>query len=107
MGVSVVLAGSVMAVARNGLMRREPFEPCVVVGGVEIEQGHNDAAIDEIHKAIEAGYRPFIPYAVLAAAYALEGKMDKAKSPWRKPVASIPISRSNGLSRIRRTCRRL
>ena len=50
------------------------------MGGVEIEQGHNDAAIDEIRKAIEAGYRPFIPYAVLAASYALEGKMDEAKS---------------------------
>src|SRR5271166_4565337 len=32
MGISVVLADSVMAVARNGLMRREPFEPRFVVG---------------------------------------------------------------------------
>jgi hypothetical protein len=32
MGISVVLAGLVMAVARNGLMRREPFEPRFVVG---------------------------------------------------------------------------
>jgi hypothetical protein len=31
-GVSVVLARSVMAVARNGLMWREPFEPRVVIG---------------------------------------------------------------------------
>ena len=66
-------------------MRLSPRDPRAglwhfAMGGVEIEQGHNDAAIDEIHKAIEAGYRPFIPYAVLAAAYALEGKMDEAKS---------------------------
>ena len=47
---------------------------------MEIEQGHYDAAIDEIHKAIEAGFRNYIPYAVLAASYALKGKMDKAKS---------------------------
>jgi hypothetical protein len=32
MGISVVLAGSVMAVARNGFMRGEPFEPRVVIG---------------------------------------------------------------------------
>jgi len=66
-------------------MRLSPRDPRAglwhfAMGGVEIEQGHNEAAIDEIHKAIEAGYRPFIPYAVLAAAYALEGKMDEAKS---------------------------
>jgi adenylate cyclase len=66
-------------------MRLSPRDPRAglwhfAMGGVEIEQGHNDAAIDEIRKAIEAGYRPFIPYAVLAASYALEGKMDEAKS---------------------------
>jgi hypothetical protein len=32
MGISVVLASSVMTVTRNGLMRREPFEPGVVIG---------------------------------------------------------------------------
>ena len=31
-------------------------------------------------KAIETGFRPYIPYAMLAAAYALDGKMDEAKS---------------------------
>ena len=38
-----------------------------------------------IHKAIEAGFRNFIPYADLAAAYALDGRMDEASRPWRKP----------------------
>jgi hypothetical protein len=32
MGVSVVLASSVVAVARNGFMRGEPFEPRGVIG---------------------------------------------------------------------------
>ena len=30
---------------------------------------------------VEAGFRTFIPYADLAAAYALDGRMDEAKSP--------------------------
>ncbi len=51
------------------------------IGDVELGQGHNGAGIDEIHKAIEAGFRNFIPYADLAAAYALDGRMDEAKSP--------------------------
>jgi TolB-like protein/Tfp pilus assembly protein PilF len=50
------------------------------IGSTELEQGHYDAAIDEFHKAIESGYRPYMPYANLAAAYALDGKMDDAKS---------------------------
>jgi len=50
------------------------------IGSAELEQGHYDAAIDEFHKAIESGYRPYMPYANLAAAYALDGKMDDAKS---------------------------
>jgi adenylate cyclase len=66
-------------------MRLSPRDPRMgafhfAIGGTEIEWGHYDAAIDELHKAIEAGYRPFIPYAVLAASYALLGKMDEAKS---------------------------
>jgi hypothetical protein len=32
MRISVVRAGSVMAVARNGFVRSEPFEPRVVIG---------------------------------------------------------------------------
>jgi hypothetical protein len=31
-GISVVLAGSIMTVARNGFMRREPFERRIVIG---------------------------------------------------------------------------
>jgi adenylate cyclase len=66
-------------------MRLSPRDPKMGswifnIGGVEIEQGHYDAAIDEIHKSIEAGFRSYIPYAVLAASYALKGKMDEAKA---------------------------
>ena len=34
-----------------------------------------------------------------------KARWTRRSPPWRKPAASIPISRSNGLSRIRRTCR--
>ena len=66
-------------------MRLSPRDPKIgtwhmYVGSAEREQGHYDASIDELHKAIESGYRPYIPYANLAAAYALEGKMDESKS---------------------------
>ena len=59
------------------------------VGSVELEQGHYDASIDELHKAIESGYRSYIPYADLAAAYALQGKMDEASFPG-EPAHNAP-----------------
>ena len=91
-------------------MRLSPRDPRIgvwylQVGSAELEQGHYDAAIDELHKALDAGYRAYMVYGNLAAAYALAGKMDEANSAWRKPAASIPVSLSNGRSRIRRTCR--
>jgi adenylate cyclase len=66
-------------------MRLSPRDPRMgtwrfYIGDAELEQGHYAAAIDELHKAIGTGFRPYIPYAALAAAYALEGKMDEAKS---------------------------
>jgi adenylate cyclase len=66
-------------------MRLSPRDPKtgswhMQVANPELEQGHYDASIDELHKAIETGYRSYIPYANLAAAYALQGKMDEAKS---------------------------
>jgi adenylate cyclase len=51
-----------------------------LIADAELEQGHYDAAIDECHKAIEAGNRAYYVYGSLTAAYALEGKMDEAKS---------------------------
>jgi adenylate cyclase len=52
----------------------------VDLGEAEIGLGNFDAAIDEFHKAIDAGYRPFFAYTNLAAAYAHAGKMDEAKA---------------------------
>jgi adenylate cyclase len=66
-------------------MRLSPRDPevptrLISLGMAEVGLGHFDAAIDEFQKAIDAGARNFIPYTNLAAAYALEGKMEEAKS---------------------------
>jgi TolB-like protein/class 3 adenylate cyclase len=66
-------------------MRLSPRDPLIALfhvhsGDAELGLGHFDAAIDEYHNATESGFRPFFVYNDLAAAYALEGKMDEAKS---------------------------
>ena len=66
-------------------MRLSPRDPKIglwrmQVGSAELEQGHYGEAIDELHEAIESGYRSYVPYANLTAAFALEGKMNEAKS---------------------------
>jgi len=66
-------------------MRLSPRDPKIglwysVLGLTELGQWHYDASIDEIHKALDGGFRTYIPYSDLAAAYALEGRMDEAKS---------------------------
>ena len=50
------------------------------MGDAELGLGHFEAAIDEYHLAIDAGWRGFFVYASLAAADALVGKMEEAKS---------------------------
>ena len=50
------------------------------LGMTELGLGHFDAAVVEFQKAIDAGDHSFIPYANLAAAYALAGKTDETKS---------------------------
>ncbi len=66
-------------------MRLSPRDPriglwLVTLGDAELGLGHVDAAVDEYHKAIDAGWRAYQPYRGLAAAYALEGKMEEATS---------------------------
>ena len=66
-------------------MRLSPRDPVigmfhVILGDAELGLGHFDAAIDKYHNAIDAGYRVYFAYSNLAAAYALEGKMDEAKT---------------------------
>ena len=66
-------------------MRLSPRDPriglwLVTLADAELGLGHFDAAIDDYHKAIDAGWRAYQPYSSLAAAYALDGKMEDAKS---------------------------
>jgi len=65
-------------------MRLSPRDP--LVGGWHVQLGdaelglrNFDAAIGAYHESIDDGLRNFVPYVDLAAAYALEGKMDEAK----------------------------
>jgi len=67
-------------------MRLSPHDPFmlfwpVYLGDAELGLGHFDAAIDDYHKAIDLGMQNNMwPYASLAAANALAGKMDDAKT---------------------------
>ena len=66
-------------------MRLSPRDPEVgvwrgLLGMAELGQQHYDAAVDEEHRAIDGGFRPFYVYSDLAVAYALSGKMDEAKT---------------------------
>jgi len=64
------------------LSPRDPETPnrLINLGMAELGLGHFDAAIAEFQQAIDAGAHYFIPYVNLAAAYALAGKMDEAKT---------------------------
>jgi adenylate cyclase len=64
------------------LSPRDPFIGLfhVHVGDAELGLGHFDAALNEYRNATDSGFRTFYAYADLAAAYALEGKMDEAKT---------------------------
>jgi adenylate cyclase len=66
-------------------MRLSPRDPFMLfwpvwVGDAELGLGHFDAAIDAYRRSIDLGFRSFIPYVDLAAAYALQGKMEDAKT---------------------------
>ncbi len=66
-------------------MRLSPRDPRIdfwhfLLGVAEFGQGHYDASIDEYHKALDAGFRIPPTYFRLAAALALVGKMDEAKT---------------------------
>jgi tetratricopeptide (TPR) repeat protein len=78
-------------------MRLSPRDPLIGLfrvqqGDAELGLGHFDAAIDEYRNAIDSGYRTFVAYSNLAAAYALEGKMDEAKTALAEAAGSIPSS---------------
>ena len=58
------------------------------IGDAELGLGHLDAALEEYQKAIEFGYHTRVPD--LAAAYALQGKMDEARSAFSKALQADP-----------------
>jgi adenylate cyclase len=64
------------------LSPREPFSGIwyMHLGLAEICRGRLDAAIEEFKRAIDTGYRPYIPYALLAGAEAAKGNDAEAKS---------------------------
>jgi len=64
------------------LSPRDPGMPLwqTNLADAEMGLGHFDAAIDLIHQSIDAGYRVSYTYRELAAAYALKGKMEDAKT---------------------------
>jgi adenylate cyclase len=66
-------------------MRLSPRDPDIgtwhmYMGDADLGPGNYDGAIAEYRKAIDAGYRTFIPYADMAAALALADRMDEAKA---------------------------
>jgi adenylate cyclase len=65
-------------------MRLSPRDPYlgafqVQTGEAELGLGHPDAAIAQFRPGTASGYRGYVVYAALAAAYAQAGRMDEAK----------------------------
>jgi adenylate cyclase len=52
----------------------------MLLGEAEVGLGDYDAAVEQEHMAVDAGYGPYQPYMISAAAYALAGQFDKARS---------------------------
>jgi tetratricopeptide (TPR) repeat protein len=60
----------------------------VIIGDAEVGLGRLDVAIEEYRKAIEIGYRNRVVN--MAGAYALQGKMDEAKSVLAEALRANP-----------------
>ena len=60
----------------------------VTLGDAEVGLGHLEAAIDEYQKAVDVGYHNRIVN--LAGVYALQGKMDEAKSVLAEALRANP-----------------
>jgi adenylate cyclase len=61
----------------------------VNIGDAEVGLGNLDAAVEQYHKAIDAGYRNRVVN--LAGAYALQGKMEEAKSTLAEARRANPL----------------
>jgi adenylate cyclase len=76
-------------------MRLSPRDPTMglsrtMLADAEMGLGHFDAAIEQVRRAIDAGYRSSYPYETLAAAYALAGKADDAKAALAEALRFSP-----------------
>jgi hypothetical protein len=60
----------------------------VIVGDAEVGLRRLDTAIEEYRKAIDVGYRNRVVN--MAGAYALQGKMEEAKSVLAEALRAIP-----------------
>ena len=77
------------------LMQLSPRDPAMgmsrtILAGAQMGLGQYDDAIDQLHQAIDSGYRSSYPYSQLAAAYALNGKMDEAKAALAEALKFSP-----------------
>ena len=66
-------------------IRLSPRDPILGIWHVlwadaELGRGNFEVAIEHYRHAIDAGFHTYVPYADMAAAYALAGRMDEAKS---------------------------
>ena len=64
----------------------------------EFNSGHVDAALDAVHKMIEAGDHSVTPYLYLATDYALEGKLDEARTALAEALRDNPKLTVKGLT---------
>jgi TolB-like protein/Tfp pilus assembly protein PilF len=77
------------------VMKISPRDPGMgawqsLLGGELDALGQHDAAVLEELKAIDAGYRTYIPYATLAAAYIEMGKPEEARKAWAEAIRANP-----------------
>jgi tetratricopeptide (TPR) repeat protein len=91
-------------------IRLSPRDPLIGLshirlGDAELGLGHLDAAIDNYLNAVDSGFRPFFVYNDLAAAYALEGKMDEAKTALAEARRLNPKLTVKWLNPLRRAFR--
>jgi tetratricopeptide (TPR) repeat protein len=61
----------------------------VNIGDAEVGIGNLDAAVEQYHKAIDAGYRNRVVN--LAGAYALQGRMEEAKATLAEARRANPL----------------
>jgi tetratricopeptide (TPR) repeat protein len=79
-------ASEALQVADDGLASNP--NSAQLYGDAEVGLGRLDAAIEEYHKAIDIGYRNRVVN--MAGAYALQGKMEEAKSVLAEALRANP-----------------